>query len=140
MGSRLAGPQLNAGRPGGSGQQRRKAQAEESELPVFCVSAKDCQRIEGRTSKDGFPSAFTKIEYTEMPQLRKHVHHVTGVQLPENEQSHCMFTPGGGSGFSGFSAVTSQLRWNVRSGIWKQQSKTLLIINDAMLGSQTICE
>lgn len=74
---------------GGSGQQRRKAQAEESELPVFCVSAKDCQRIEGRTSKDGFPSAFTKIEYTEMPQLRKHVHHVTGMQLPNIPQPHC---------------------------------------------------
>lgn len=67
-----------AGAPSRSGQQQqRKAQAQESELPVFCVSAKDCQRIEGRTSKDGFPSAFTKIEYTEMPQLRKHVHHVT---------------------------------------------------------------
>ena len=60
---------------------QRKAQPQESELPVFCVSAKDCQRIEGRTSKDGFPSAFTKIEYTEMPQLRKHVHHVTGKLL-----------------------------------------------------------
>lgn len=71
-----------AGAPSRSGQQQqRKAQAQESELPVFCVSAKDCQRIEGRTSKDGFPSAFTKIEYTEMPQLRKHVHHVTGTAL-----------------------------------------------------------
>ena len=48
------------------------------ELPVFCVSAKDCQRLEGRTSKDGPPSAFTKLEFTEMPQLRQHVHHVTG--------------------------------------------------------------
>ena len=51
----------------------------EQELPVFCVSAKDCQRLEGRTSKDGPPSAFTKLEYTEMPQLRQHVHHVTGM-------------------------------------------------------------
>ena len=57
---------------------------------MFCVSAKDCQRIEGRTSKDGFPSAFTKIEYTEMPQLRKHVHHVTGKLLPDSVQMHCM--------------------------------------------------
>ena len=79
----LAGLQ-DPGGPSGSGgqqQQRKAKQGEESELPVFCVSAKDCQRIEGRTSKDGFPSAFTKIEYTEIPQLRKHVHHVTGKLL-----------------------------------------------------------
>lgn len=62
------------------GKQQRKQV--EQELPVFCVSAKDCQRLEGRTSKDGPPSTFTKLEHTEMPQLRAHVHHVTG-QYPK---------------------------------------------------------
>ena len=70
---------------GSSGQQQQRKQPEQ-ELPVFCVSAKDCQRLEGRTSKDGPPSAFTKLEYTEMPQLRDHVHHVTGT----NPKCLCM--------------------------------------------------
>ncbi|KAL0020935.1 hypothetical protein WJX79_001191 [Trebouxia sp. C0005] len=60
-----------------SQQQRQPSKVAEQELPVFCVSAKDCQRLEGRTSKDGPPSAFTKLEHTELPQLRAHVHHVT---------------------------------------------------------------
>ncbi|KAL0055055.1 hypothetical protein WJX82_006331 [Trebouxia sp. C0006] len=58
-------------------QRRRPSKVGDQELPVFCVSAKDCQRLEGRTSKDGPPSAFTKLEHTELPQLRAHVHHVT---------------------------------------------------------------
>ena len=56
----------------------REGKAQDADLPVFCVSAKDCQRLEGRTSKDGPPSAFTKLEHTEVPQLRVHIHHLTG--------------------------------------------------------------
>ena len=57
---------------------KREGKAQDADLPVFCVSAKDCQRLEGRTSKDGPPSAFTKLEHTEVPQLREHIHHLTG--------------------------------------------------------------
>ncbi|DBA74384.1 TPA: hypothetical protein ACH3X1_011148 [Trebouxia sp. C0004] len=62
---------------GSASQQRQPSKVTDEELPVFCVSAKDCQRLEGRTSKDGPPSAFTKLDHTELPQLRAHVHHVT---------------------------------------------------------------
>ncbi len=69
-------------------QRRRPSKVGDQELPVFCVSAKDCQRLEGRTSKDGPPSAFTKLEHTELPQLRAHVHHVTGRLMPPTIVTH----------------------------------------------------
>ena len=56
----------------------KKGKAKDADLPVFCVSAKDCQRLEGRTSRDGAPVAFTKVDHTEIPQLRAHIHHLTG--------------------------------------------------------------
>jgi hypothetical protein len=72
----------DAAGPSNQQQQRQPSKVGDQELPVFCVSAKDCQRLEGRTSKDGPPSAFTKLEHTELPQLRAHVHHVTGRVMP----------------------------------------------------------
>ncbi|PNH06795.1 Nuclear GTPase SLIP-GC [Tetrabaena socialis] len=46
---------------------------ERPQLPVFCVSARDAQQLEGRNRRDGGASAFTRLEHTEVPGLRKHV-------------------------------------------------------------------
>lgn len=48
----------------------------EMDLPVFCISARDAQRLEGRFKKDGKPSAFSRLDHTEVPSLRDHVHDV----------------------------------------------------------------
>jgi hypothetical protein len=82
----------DAAGPSSQQQQRQPSKVADQELPVFCVSAKDCQRLEGRTSKDGPLSAFTKLEHTELPQLRAHVHHVTGRMLPATVVTHVALT------------------------------------------------
>lgn len=42
-------------------------------LPVFCVSARDANRLEGRCRNDGKAGTFRTMEATEIPALRAHV-------------------------------------------------------------------
>ncbi|GIL98268.1 hypothetical protein Vretimale_3674, partial [Volvox reticuliferus] len=45
-------------------------------LPVFCVSAREAQKLEGRNKRDGRPTVFMKTGETEVPALRKHVEEI----------------------------------------------------------------
>ena len=50
----------------------------QAQLPVFCVSARDCHRIEGRLPAESKKATFSVVKHTEVPDLRAHVHHLTG--------------------------------------------------------------
>ncbi|KXZ52425.1 hypothetical protein GPECTOR_9g469 [Gonium pectorale] len=43
------------------------------QLPVFCISASDAQRLEGRSKTAGAGSVFRRLEQTEIPGLRRHL-------------------------------------------------------------------
>ncbi|GIL47173.1 hypothetical protein Vafri_4060 [Volvox africanus] len=45
-------------------------------LPVFCVSAREAHKMEGRYKRDGRPTVFMKTGETEVPALRKHVEEI----------------------------------------------------------------
>ena len=47
-------------------------------LPVFCVSARDCHRIEGRLPSENKKATFSAVKDTQLPELRAHVHTLTG--------------------------------------------------------------
>ena len=48
------------------------------QLPVFCVSARDCHRIEGRLPSESKKATFSTVRNTQLPELRAHVHALTG--------------------------------------------------------------
>ncbi|KAL4423152.1 hypothetical protein ABPG77_007805, partial [Micractinium sp. CCAP 211/92] len=54
----------------------RAAAAADIDLPVYCISARDAQKLEGRCRKDGPVGAFSRLEHTEVPALRGHVHDI----------------------------------------------------------------
>ena len=45
---------------------------------MFCVSARDCHRIEGRLRAESKQATFSSVKQTEVPELRLHVHALTG--------------------------------------------------------------
>ncbi|GFR49233.1 hypothetical protein Agub_g11232, partial [Astrephomene gubernaculifera] len=47
----------------------------EPELPVFCVSARDAQKLEGRNKRAGRAATFVRLDQTEVLALRQHVRH-----------------------------------------------------------------
>lgn len=47
-------------------------------LPVFCVSSRGYQKLQGRLRKDPTVPGFEKIEETEIPQLQAHCKQLTG--------------------------------------------------------------
>lgn len=46
-------------------------------LPVFCVSSRGYQKLQGRLLKDPFVPGFKTVEETEIPQLQKHCRQLT---------------------------------------------------------------
>ena len=46
-------------------------------LPVFCVSSRGCQKLQGRLKKDPQVPGFTNIDETELPQLQAHCEKLT---------------------------------------------------------------
>ena len=53
-------------------------------LPVFCVSSRGYQRLQGRLRKDPNVPGFTKIEETEIPQLQAHCEKLTETRRAAN--------------------------------------------------------
>ncbi|KXZ52701.1 hypothetical protein GPECTOR_9g747 [Gonium pectorale] len=56
-----------------AGDRSRAQQHTAIQLPVFCVSARDAQKLEGRCKRDGPVAAFSRLEDTEVPALRRHL-------------------------------------------------------------------
>ena len=55
-----------------------------SNLPVFCVSSRGYQKLQGRLRKDPSVPGFKKIEETEIPQLQAHCQKLTEAGRTEN--------------------------------------------------------
>ncbi|KXZ52426.1 hypothetical protein GPECTOR_9g470 [Gonium pectorale] len=56
-----------------AGDRSRAEQYAGIQLPVFCISARDAQKLEGRCKRDGAASVFSRLEHTEIPGLRRHL-------------------------------------------------------------------
>ncbi|KXZ41754.1 hypothetical protein GPECTOR_294g795 [Gonium pectorale] len=56
-----------------AGDSSRAEQYAAIQLPVFCISARDAQKLEGRCKRDGPVAAFNRLEDTEVPALRRHL-------------------------------------------------------------------
>ncbi|KAK9844653.1 hypothetical protein WJX74_005184 [Apatococcus lobatus] len=65
-----------AGSKNASDSQKASSSQQQKELPVFCVSARDCHKLEGRLRSEK-KSTFNKVEHTEIQQLRGHIHELT---------------------------------------------------------------
>lgn len=66
----------------------RAEAAAAAELPVFCLSARDAQKLEGRSRRDGGVSAFSRLEWTEVgPGLGRCLSSAEQFPCPGPEQS-----------------------------------------------------
>lgn len=63
-----------------------------SDLPVFCVSSTNAQNLEGRRGRNMDTSVFSRLEDTQMPALREHVHDIARRCGARRPVYHCVIT------------------------------------------------